>query len=119
MAFGGGVTAPMSAKLIESEGIDDLVGAVSVHGYCGVLGLLFAGMFLGGYPQFSPDIPAVTFMGQFKGAIVMILLGFIPGFALAWVLKRVGILRASDAIQAAGMDVEVEAVAYPEDIKSI
>ena len=119
MAFVGGVTAPMIAKFIESKGIDDPVGAVSVHGYCGVLGLLFAGMFLGGYPQFSPDIPVITFMGQFKGAIVMVLLGFIPGFALAWFLKKIGILRASDAIQAAGMDVELEADAYPEEIKSI
>ena len=99
-------------------GIDDAVGAVSVHGTCGILGVVFAGIFLGGYPQFSADIPTITFMGQFKGMILMVLLGFIPGFALAWLFKSMGILRASDNIQETGMDVEVEGTAYPEEIKS-
>jgi ammonia channel protein AmtB len=57
-------------------------------------------------------------MGQFKGAIVMVLLGFIPGYALAWVFKAMGILRASDGIQEVGMDVEINATAYPEQIQS-
>jgi hypothetical protein len=30
-----------------------------------------------------------------------------------------GILRASDGVQEVGMDVEIEAMAYPEDIKTI
>ena len=57
-------------------------------------------------------------MGQFKGMIVMLLLGFIPGFVFAWLFKAMGILRASDGVQEVGMDVEIEAMAYPEDIKT-
>ncbi len=100
-------------------GIDDAVGAVSVHGTCGILGVLFAGIFLGGYPQFADNVPTITFGGQFKGMIVMVLLGFVPGFVFAWIFKMLGILRASDGVQEVGMDVEIEAMAYPEDIKTI
>ncbi|MDH3635518.1 MAG: ammonium transporter [Gammaproteobacteria bacterium] len=119
LAFVGGVLGPMAAQLIEKMGIDDAVGAVSVHGFCGMLGLLFAGIFLGGYPQFADNVPTITFGGQFKGMIVMILLGFVPGFVFAWLFKVMGILRASDGVQEVGMDVEIEAMAYPEDIKTI
>ena len=80
--------------------------------------VVIVGVFLGGYPPFSPDIPTITFMGQFKGMIVMVLIGFIPGFALAWVFNKMGILRASDGVQELGMDVEIENIAYPEPIKS-
>jgi ammonia channel protein AmtB len=118
LAFVGGVVGPMAAKFIESKGIDDAVGAVSVHGVCGILGVVFVGVFLGDYPAFSEDIPTITFMGQFKGMIVMVLIGFIPGYALAWVFNKMGILRASDAVQELGMDVEIENTAYPEEIKS-
>ena len=118
LAFVGGLIGPVSAKFVEKMGIDDAVGAVSVHGTCGILGVVFAGIFLGGYPQFADNIPTVTFMGQFKGMIVMVLLGFIPGYALAWLFKSMGILRASDGVQEAGMDVEIHATAYPEQIKS-
>ena len=81
--------------------------------------MLFAGVFLGGYPQFADNIPTITFGGQFKGMIVMFLLGFVPGFAFGWLFKVLGILRASDGVQEVGMDVEIEAMAYPEDIKTI
>ena len=118
LAFVGGLVGPWSAKMVEKFGIDDAVGAVSVHGTCGILGLLFAGIFIGGYPQFAENIPTITFMGQLKGAVVMILLGFIPGLVLAYILKACGILRASDAVQEAGMDAEVENTAYPEAIQS-
>jgi len=118
LAFVGGLIGPISAKFVEKMGIDDAVGAVSVHGTCGILGVVFAGIFLGGYPPFSEAIPTITFMGQFKGMIVMVLLGFIPGFALAWLFKSMGILRSSDGVQEAGMDVEINATAYPEQIKS-
>ena len=118
LAFAGGVIGPISADFVEKMGIDDAVGAVSVHGTCGILGVVFAGIFLGGYPPFAEGVPTITFMGQFKGAIVMVLLGFIPGYALAWVFKAMGILRASDGIQEVGMDVEINATAYPEQIKS-
>ena len=118
IAFAGGILGPWAAGVFERMGIDDAVGAVSVHGICGIWGVLAVGIFVGGYPEFSADIPPATFMGQFKGMIVMVLLGFIPGYVISLIFKMCGILRASDAIQRAGMDVEVVGTAYPEEIKS-
>ena len=118
LAFLGGVVGPMAAKMFEKWGIDDAVGAVSVHGVCGILGVLAVGIFLSGHPTFSDTTPAVTFMGQLKGTIVMMLIGFVPGFSLAWIFNKLGVLRASDGVQEVGMDVEVEGTAYPEDMKS-
>jgi ammonia channel protein AmtB len=118
IAFAGGILGPWAAGVFERMGIDDAVGAVSVHGICGIWGVLAVGIFMGGYPQFSADIPVATFMGQFKGMIVMVLLGFIPGYVISWLFKMAGVLRASDAVQLAGMDVEVVGDAYPEEIKS-
>ena len=119
IAFAGGIIGPLSARMLERFGIDDAVGAVSVHGTCGVWGLLAVGIFLGGYPAPSADIPAATFMGQLKGAVVMGLLGFVPGYVFSLIFKKMGILRASDAVQEIGMDVEIEGTAYPEHIKSL
>ena len=63
-------------------------------------------------------MPEITFFGQFVGMIVMVLLGFIPGYLLAWLFNALGILRASDPVQEIGMDVEIDAHAYPEDMKT-
>ena len=118
LAFLGGVIGPISAKVVERFGVDDAVGAVSVHGTCGILGVLAVGVFAGGYPPFSDAVPTITFGGQFMGMLVMVALGFIPGYVLAMILKGLGVLRASEPIQEMGMDVEVENTAYPEGMAS-
>ena len=118
LAFLGGIIGPASAKVIERFGVDDAVGAVSVHGTCGIVGVLGVGIFAGGYPQFSDAVPTITFGGQFMGMLVMVALGFIPGYVLAMILKGFGVLRASEPIQEMGMDVEVENTAYPEGMAS-
>ncbi len=119
IAFAGGLLGPVAAGMVEKLGIDDAVGAFSVHGVCGVWGLLAVGIFMGGYPPISADIPTITFMGQFKGMLVMAALGFIPGYVASLLFKVTGLLRASDAVQLAGMDVEVVGDAYPEEIRTI
>ncbi|HCH32585.1 MAG TPA: ammonium transporter [Oceanospirillaceae bacterium] len=122
IAFVGGYLGPWAAKQIEKMGIDDAVGAVSVHGICGVWGLLAVGIFLGGYPGFSSwdgfDVPSISMMGQIVGAAVMIATGFIPGYVLSWLFNKAGILRAGDGVQRDGMDHELEGIAYPEEIRS-
>ena len=118
LAFLGGLIGPVSAKVLERFGVDDAVGAVSVHGTCGIVGVLGVGIFAGGYPQFSDAVPTITFGGQFMGMLVMVALGFIPGYVLAMILKGFGILRASEPVQEMGMDVEIENTAYPEGMAS-
>jgi ammonia channel protein AmtB len=118
LAFLGGVIGPISAKVVARFGVDDAVGAVSVHGTCGILGVLAVGIFAGGYPAFAEGVPTATFSGQFMGMLVMVALGFIPGYVLAMILKGFGVLRASDPVQEMGMDVEIENTAYPEGMAS-
>ena len=118
VAFIGGLIGPVAAGMLEKLKIDDAVGAVSVHGVCGVWGLLAVGIFMGGYPTHAEGVPPISFYGQFMGMIVMLLLGFIPGYVISLIMKMMGILRASDGVQLAGMDAEVVGKAYPEEIKS-
>jgi ammonia channel protein AmtB len=117
LGFLGGVVIPYSHKLITSWGIDDAVGAVSVHGTCGFIGVMAVGVLLGGYPAVGDGV-AISFTGQLVGAIAMGLGGFIPGYVVSWILKQCGILRTSDAVQEIGVDAEVPAAAYPEGMQS-
>ena len=49
----------------------------------------------------------------------MFLLGFVPGYIVATVLKAAGMLRVPDAVQIKGLDpVKVPAQAFPESMAS-
>jgi ammonia channel protein AmtB len=58
--------------------IDDAVGAVAVHGYAGVVGLIICGFVLWGYPSSGYEgYAAINPIGMIIGAIIMFgLLGF-------------------------------------------
>ena len=114
VGFAGGIIGPIAANLLDKAKVDDAVGAVSVHGVCGMWGLLAVGIFMGGYPPHAEGVPPISFGGQFVGMIVMMLIGFVPGYVLSYILKACGILRAGDGVQKVGMDVEVVGDAYPE-----
>jgi ammonium transporter, Amt family len=118
VAFIGGYLGPVFAGIIEKFKIDDAVGAVAVHGMCGVIGVLAAGVFLSGYPTHAEGIPPISLYGQFMGMLVMAALGFVPGYVLSLIFRMMGILRASDGVQLAGMDVEVPIPAYPESMQT-
>ncbi len=114
VAFAGGCIAPLAGRMLEKMGIDDAVGAISVHGVAGVWSLIASGVFLHGYPNVG-DLPDITFMGQVIGAVVMAALGFIPGYAISLAMKSLGVLRVPPEVEEMGLDVvEVPSVAYPE-----
>ncbi len=87
--------------------IDDAVGAVAVHGYAGFLGVVIAGFMLWGYPASpNPEYATINPLGNFIGAVIMFLvLGFIPGFFFASILKAFGMLRVPEAVEIVGLDV--------------
>lgn len=117
LGFCGGVIAPIGAKWLEKMGIDDAVGAVSVHGFAGMFGVLAFGVFASGYP--NGDYPDTNFIGQLVGAITMLLLGFIPGFGASYILKMFGLLRIPESVEISGMDiVKIPATAYPEGMQT-
>lgn len=92
--------------------IDDAVGAVAVHGYAGVAGLIIAGFMLWGQPS-SPfeGYAAINPLGMFIGAVIMFgVLGFLPGWILALILNAFGILRVPRKVELEGLDFESEEI---------
>ena len=118
-----GIILKPCADFVTSLGIDDAVGAVTVHGTIGIYGMLMLGVMATGYPALDAYAPegtvAVSFVGQLVGSVVFILLGLVPGYAVSWVLNKMGMLRVPDAVQIKGLDVvKVPAQAYPEGMTS-
>jgi ammonia channel protein AmtB len=98
--------------------VDDAVGAVAVHGYAGVYGLIAAGFVLWGHPSSAFEgYAAITPWGQTIGAVIMFLvLGFIPAFILASILKAMKLLRVPREVELAGLDLgEMEAQIRDEE----
>ena len=106
--------------------IDDAVGAVAVHGYAGVAGLIICGFVLWGYPSSAYSVgemwngsnyAPINPLGMFLGAIIMFgVLGFLPGYVLAKILNSAGKLRIPREVELAGMDYNVmEAAKADED----
>lgn len=114
LGFVGGMIIPPGVRLLERMGIDDAVGAVSVHGFCGVWGVIACGIFAAGYPS-AEGIPPLSLSGQLVGAIVFIVIGFVPGYVGSLLLRMLGILRVGDEVQRIGLDhAEVGQHGYPE-----
>jgi ammonia channel protein AmtB len=85
--------------------------------------MVILGAVASGYPAlgaFAPeDAATISFTGQVVSAGVMFLVGFIPGYLVALLLKSVGMLRVPDASQVLGLDVvKVPAQAFPEGMNS-
>jgi len=117
LAIFGGITMPMVGKFVEKCGIDDAVGAVAVHGWCGFLGVVLVGIFAAGYPNVPEGSPDISFTGQLMGAVIMAVLGFVPGYAISLLLKKMDMLRVPPKVEAAGLDlVEIPAVPYGERV---
>lgn len=118
IAMAAGLMLKPAASFIESFGIDDAVGAVTVHGVMGVFGMLVLGIFASGYPALLGEgVPTVSFIGQLVGTVVFVAIGFITGYGCSLILKMVGMLRVPEAAEIAGLDtVKVPAQAYPEGI---
>jgi len=118
IAFVGGCILPVFAKFFEALGIDDAVGAVTVHGIVGVWGVLAVGIFAAGYPALQGDpgtVATTNFMGQLIGVGVMAACGFFPGYVISLVLRIFRLLRVPPAAERLGLDLtKVPAEAYPE-----
>ncbi len=114
--------------------IDDAVGAVAVHGYCGVFGGIAAGFVLWGYPAVMPSagalitlsegvgwfgtnaegLPIITPMGNTIATLVFAIgFGFIPAYILSAILKAFGMLRVDPKVELTGLDGDLAATTYP------
>lgn len=101
----GGVLVVFSIITIDKIRIDDPVGAISVHGVCGLLGLLLV-------PVTNGD---VSFSGQIIGALTIFTWVFVVSLIVWGILKAVFGLRVTEEEEYEGVDLsECGMEAYPE-----
>ena len=104
------------AAWLERRGIDDAVGAVTVHGTIGLFGLIMLGVFASGYPALDTENPpTISRSGKLWSTIL--LLRFVPTRRIAY-FEGIGYAgRTPEAAEIAGLDpVKVPAQANPEGI---
>jgi ammonia channel protein AmtB len=124
VAMVAGMIIKPCADWLEGLGIDDAVGAVTIHGTIGLFGLVVLGILGSGAPglgAFAPeDTVPISLWGQVVGAVVMFLAWFwFQDMSLSWIVDKAGMLRIPDAVQERGLDaVKVPAQAYPEGMTS-
>ncbi|HBO92905.1 MAG TPA: ammonium transporter, partial [Gammaproteobacteria bacterium] len=101
----GGVLVVFSILALDKLKIDDPVGAISVHGTCGLLGLLLVPLTNDG----------VSFSGQIIGALTIFFWVFIVSLIVWAILKAVLGIRVSEEEEFEGVDLaECGMEAYPE-----
>lgn len=104
-----GFTMLWGEKFVERTlKVDDPVGAVTVHGICGFLGLIMVGVFADGtYAGVSGLIAGNPgqIVTQLIGAVALAAWALIMGFAMFTVIKTAIGLRASDEEQELGLDI--------------
>jgi Amt family ammonium transporter len=104
----GGVLVVFSILALDKIKIDDPVGAISVHGTCGLFGLLLV-------PITNSNS---TFFGQIVGAATIFVWVFGASFIVWMVLKAVMGLRVTAEEEDQGVDIaECGLEAYPEFTK--
>jgi Amt family ammonium transporter len=136
-----GVLVVWSVFFWEKIGIDDCVGAISVHGVNGLWGILALGLFADGtYGQGYNGIGVVSYLGVAGRGVTGLFYGdskqfmcqcimgvacftwnFCAGGAIFWLVgKVVGGNRVPPEVEIAGLDIpEMGAPGYPEFITAI
>lgn len=106
----GGLLVVASIIGLDKLKIDDPVGAISVHGVVGLLGLLLV-------PVTNSNS---TFSGQLIGAATIFVWVFVTSFIVWYVLKLVMGIRVSEQAEYEGVDAsECGIEAYPEFVSSV
>jgi len=105
----GGVIVVASIVAFDKIKIDDPVGAISVHGVCGIWGI-FAVLLSNG---------DATFMGQLLGTLAIFGWTFVVSLIVWSVIKAVIGIRISEEEELVGSDMtDIGIEAYPEFTKS-
>ena len=100
-----GALVVLSIIFLDKLRIDDPVGAISVHGVCGIWGTLAVALFS----------DAATFGAQLTGTLAICAFAFITAYILAFAIKATIGIRVSAEEEAEGLDIgEHGAEAYPD-----
>lgn len=104
----GGLLVPVSMSFFEKKGIDDPVGAISVHGVAGILGLMLV-------PVLNAD---ATFYAQIVGTGAILGFIFVSSYILWYLLDKTVGIRVTEQEEVGGSDMwEAGSSAYPEFMK--
>jgi ammonium transporter, Amt family len=105
LAMAGAAMTVYAGTFIETKmRVDDVVGAVAVHGFAGFLGLLYVGIFAAGYPTGVNNVES-SIGGQLIGIATFLPLGFLSGWVASFVLRKLNLLRVPPEVEMAGLDV--------------
>jgi len=129
-----GVLVVLGVELLEYLRIDDPIGAVPVHGFCGIWGTLSLGLFAcGKYGATGPtgaDNSAAlkglfygggtqVLVAQIIGSAVITVATFAVAMAVMLVVNATGLLRVSEEGELYGLDLHEHGIsAYPEYVIS-
>jgi ammonia channel protein AmtB len=96
--------------------VDDVVGAVAVHGSMGFLALFWVGIFAAGYPTGVNNVDS-SIWGQLLGVATFLPLGFLSGWVASFILKKLNLLRVPPEVELMGLDVaEYEPLIYLPEV---
>ena len=98
IGFVSGPVVFLSSSLLEKAKLDDPVGAIPVHLFCGIWGTLAVGIFgsMASFDQFMIQLACVGITGVFC---------IVAGSAIVLLVKAVKGLRVSEAAEEAGLDI--------------
>ena len=129
-----GVIVILGVDLLEYLRIDDPIGAVPVHGMCGIWGTLSLGLFASGQfgatgptgPDNSAPLAGLFYHGgftllkaQFIGSFCITVATFVSAMAVMLAVNALGMLRLPAEMEAYGMDLHEHGIsAYPEYVIS-
>src|SRR6202044_3526138 len=129
-----GVVVILGIDLLEWLRIDDPIGAVPVHGICGIWGTLSLGLFACGKYGSTGPITAdnsAPLKGLFYGGGTQVLVSqiigsacittatFVVSLAVMYAVNAMGILRVSEEGEMFGLDLHEHGIsAYPEYVLS-
>jgi Amt family ammonium transporter len=131
-----GIIVILGVDLLEYLRIDDPIGAVPVHGFCGIWGTLSLGLFAsgqyaaGGSAPITPDTTSVltglfygggtqVLVAQAIGSATITLATFFVSLVVMYAVNATGTLRLSREGELEGMDLHEHGIsAYPEYVIS-
>jgi Amt family ammonium transporter len=129
-----GVVVCLGVELLEWMRIDDPIGAVPVHGLCGIWGTVSLGLFASGQfgatgptgPDNSAPLTGLFYGGgftllkaQFIGSAIITVSTFAVAMALMYLVNLTGTLRVSEEGELYGLDLHEHGIsAYPEYVIS-
>lgn len=125
-----GILVVGAIETLEHLRIDDPIGAVPVHGVCGIWGTLSLGLFacgrFGATGPFAPDHSAPlkgllygggtqVLVSQLIGSLIVTIATFVAGMAVMKAVNAMGLLRVEAEGEQRGLDLFEHGIsAYPE-----